>query len=232
MNKQIRRKLEMAERVHEFSRAHPSDEPGYVTLVARLEERLAHAQAVAGRQLTGLAAARGARVRREGLRKVLHSQLLRYLVAVGNVAARSHPGLEARFKLPPHKGSNQDFLTSVKVLLAAAESERELLVSEGMSTRLLEDVRRMVDEFEAVSESVRTGRRNHIGASAELDVIADQVLNQVRVLDGFNRYRFGKEPELLVAWNAVRHVQTAGRSAARPDSDAAPGTPGSIAPAA
>ena len=47
MNLNVRRKLEMVTRVRTFSRAHPSTEPTYTTVLGRLEERLAEAQAIA-----------------------------------------------------------------------------------------------------------------------------------------------------------------------------------------
>jgi hypothetical protein len=61
---------------------------------------------------------------------------------------------------------------------------------------LLDDLGRMVSEFEALPEAPRTGRRDHIGARAELDVIVSELVHQVRVLDSVNRHRYGKDPKL------------------------------------
>ena len=47
MNAKVRRKLEMGRRAHEFSRANPDASAGYVAALARLEERLARADALA-----------------------------------------------------------------------------------------------------------------------------------------------------------------------------------------
>jgi hypothetical protein len=49
VNTTVRNKLDMVTRVRTFSRAHPSTEPTYTTVLGRLEERLTEAQAIATR---------------------------------------------------------------------------------------------------------------------------------------------------------------------------------------
>ena len=43
MDKRTRRNLEMGQRALEFCRAHPTTDPGYLALVARLERLMARA---------------------------------------------------------------------------------------------------------------------------------------------------------------------------------------------
>ena len=47
MRSAVRRKLEMAARVRQFSQTHPSSEPGYATLLGSLVDRLARAEVIA-----------------------------------------------------------------------------------------------------------------------------------------------------------------------------------------
>jgi len=159
----------------------------------------------------------------------------RHLVAVDSVAAKPHGELAERYKLPYSRAPNQAFLTYVKEILALAQSQRDLLVSEGLGATLLDDLGKMLSEFETLSEAARTGRRDHIGARAELNVIASGLLDQVRVLDGVNRHRFGKDQELLAEWRAVREVpglpRQQGPSRPSGTGEVTPG-PGDIAPAA
>ena len=64
----------------------------------------------------------------------------------------------------------------------------------------------------------------------------------VGMMDGVNRYRFQKEPQLLVAWKAARHVvsgpQAEEEEAEEPGTPTAPtqpgstGQPGEVRPAA
>jgi hypothetical protein len=206
MNTVVRRKLEMVARVREFCRVHSATEPGYAPVLAKLEESLARAQVIVAREHEGRTAARGARAHREELRRVVHFQLLRYLVAVGSAAAKDRAELAERFKLPSTNASNASFLTSVKALLATAEGQKELLVKEGMKESVLADLTRMISDMEVALETMRTGRRDHMGARADLEATTNDLLGQVKVLDGITGYRFGVDPEMIAEWNAVRHI--------------------------
>ena len=138
---------------------------------------------------------------------------------------------------PSGNATNSSFVTSGKSLVAVAEGQKELLAQEGMSATLLDELTKMVAEFEIILEAVRTARREHIGARADLEVITAELLKVVKVLDGITRYRFGMNPEMMAEWGAVKQVL--GRSArgrVAPEAgqvpDAGPSTPGGIAPAA
>ena len=150
MRKGVRGKLEMAARVRQFSRAQPSEDPGYATVLGRFEERLARAEAIVARQHNGLTSARGARARRAELRRVVHFQLLRYLIRVGAIAARTRTELAERFRLPDTRITNRGFLTAVRAMLTLAEAHKDALVAEGMSPTLLEELGTKLTEFETV----------------------------------------------------------------------------------
>ena len=93
-------------------------------------------------------------------------------------------------------------------MLEQGEAERELLVKHGLSDTLLGDLAAAVAEFDASVAETNTGRQDHILASAELRTVSDEVVQLVEMMDGLNRYRFQKEPQLLVAWEAARHVMS------------------------
>lgn len=163
MRKGVRGKLEMAARVRQFCRAHPSEDPGYATVLGRFENHLARAEAIVARQHNGLTSARGARARRGELRRVVHFQLLRYLISVGAIAARTRTELAEKFRLPDTRITNRGFLTAVRAMLTLAEAHKDALVAEGMSPGLLEELGAKVTEFETVSDAARTARLDHIG---------------------------------------------------------------------
>jgi hypothetical protein len=48
-------------------------------------------------------------------------------------------------------------------------------------------------------ERFTSRRAAHVGASAELDVVARDVVHIVTVMDGLNRARFAEDAELLAA---------------------------------
>ena len=91
-------------------------------------------------------------------------------------------------------------------MLEQGQAQRELLAKHELADRLLEDLAAAVDQFDASVAETNEGRRGHVGARAELDAVSDEVMQLVEMLDGLNRYRFGREAELLAAWERARHV--------------------------
>jgi hypothetical protein len=205
MNAALRRRLEMATRVRDFLRAHPTESPE-ATALATLEELLQRAEALAAQQRAGVLATRSAAKQREKLRTALQTKLLRYLAGVGAVAAKETPELAEQFHLPPAGASHQAFLTAARGMLEEATAQKDLLVSRGMSETLLDDLQAALTELENTLEASRTGRREHVGASADLQAVAAQITEQVRLLDGLVRYRFGDQPELMGSWASARNV--------------------------
>jgi hypothetical protein len=130
---------------------------------------------------------RAATQQRAEIRHVLETKLLRYLVVVGVVAARENMELAAQFRLP-RSVSHQAFLTAARGMLEKANAQKELLVKQGMSASLLDDLTLALGEFEKTLEALRcaqgrhsrAGRRAHpslrsgqvVGASAELEAVA------------------------------------------------------------
>ena len=107
MNAQLRRRLEMAERVREFLRAHKTDGVGEGLGLAKLEALLQRAEVLAAQQRAGLVAKRWATTRRKELRGTLHRKLLLYLRAVGAVAAKENAELAVEFQMPPSNASSE-----------------------------------------------------------------------------------------------------------------------------
>jgi len=84
-------------------------------------------------------------------------------------------------------------------MLEKATAHKELLVKRGMSEQLITDITAAIAEFEQTLEATRAGRREHVGASADLDSVVSEISQQVRLLDGLVRYRFGDNVELMGA---------------------------------
>jgi len=214
----LRRRLEMAVRVRDFLRAHRADgiQGGEAAALARLEELLTRAQVLAAQQRAGVLARRGSTEQRAVVRRALQSQLLTYLSAVGRVAAGDNPELGAHFRLPATRATNQAFLTLGRGMLKKATEQKELLVGRGMSEQLLDDLAAALTQFEQTLEATRAARREHVGASADLESVVAEISLQVRLLDGLVRYRFGDNAELMGAWASVRNVVGPNRSKADP----------------
>ena len=219
MNATLRRRLERAMRVRDFIRAHRTDGAGEATAVTRLEELIQRADVLAAQQRAGVVASRAATMQREELRRVLQSKLLMYLAAVGAVAARGNAELAPQFHLPPPGASNQAFLTAVRGMLQQATAQKDLLVSRGMSAQLVDDLTAALAKFEQTLEATRAGRRDHVGASADLESVLSEITEQVRLLDGLVRYRFGDNTELMGAWASARNVLGPFKTRTEPPAD-------------
>jgi len=223
MDARLRRRLEMAERVRDFLRAHPTDGVAEGAALARLEELVARAEVLASQQLAGIVAARAATEVRAGVRRALRSRLLHYLSAVGQAAANENAELGQEFRLP-RVGPNQAFVTMARGMLEKATANKDLFVKRGMSETLLTDIDATIKSFEHTLEATRTGRRDHVGASADLRAVMAEVSEQVKVLDGVVRYRFGDNAELMGAWASAHSVVGPFRSRSTPP--ASPVDPG------
>ena len=87
-----------------------------------------------------------------------------------------------------------------------ATGQKDVLLSRGMPPTLLDDLTGALGGLEKTIESTRAGRRDHVGASADLQTVAAEIKKQVRALDGMVRYRFGDNAELMGAWRSARNV--------------------------
>jgi hypothetical protein len=206
MRAQLRRRLEMAERVRDFLRAHKTDGVGEGLGLAKLEELLSRAQVLAGQQRVGVAMTRQATKHRVEVRRALQRKLLRYLRVVGRVAAKQNGELANEFPLPPSNASDKALVTAAQATLEKATARKDVLVSLGMSPQVVDDLGKALGEFERTLEASREGRREHVGASADLEVIGAEIAEQVELLDGVVQYRFGDDAELMGAWASARNV--------------------------
>lgn len=227
MEAKSRRKIEMGSRALDFSRSHPDASPGYAAAVARLEERLAHVEQVATQQREGLLEVRAATARKRELRRGMRQAHLSHLAQVAKIAARDVPELAQKFVFKPGTTTYLAFRTAARGMAAEAQNQKEVLVKHGLVETVLENLTQALDQFDVALERGSAGRQAHVGASAELNAVADEIVQVVRVMDGLNRYRFMNDAELLAAWESASNVLATPRSSA----DAKPAQ-GEIRPAA
>jgi hypothetical protein len=206
MRAQLRRRLEMAERVRDFLRAHQTDGVGQGLGLATLEALLERAKTLAEQQQVGVAVTRRATQHRKEVRRALQQKILRYLRVVGRVAAKQNGELANGFPLPPSNATHETLATAARATLERATAQKDVLVSLGMSQKVLDDLASSLGEFERTLEASRAGRREHAGASADLEAIGTEIAEQVRLLDGVVQYQLGDDAELMGAWASARNV--------------------------
>jgi len=206
MNARLRRRLEMAARVRDFLRAHQMDGVGQGLGLGKLEELLERAENLATQQRTGVAVERSAVKQRQEIRRTLQPKILGYLSVVGAVAATQNAELAEQFRMPPPNATRQALLTMSRAILQKATVQKQQLVGLGMSEHVLDELATAVGEYEQTLEATSAGRREHVGARADLKAIAAEISKQLRLLDKVVRYRFGDNPELMGAWESARNV--------------------------
>ena len=212
MNGIIRSKLDTGDRVHAFSLAHPSDDPGHAGLVTRLGERLSRARALATQELTGHLTVHASVDNKDEIRGLIRQDLL-ILSGIADLIAVNEPGLDARFTLPHATVSHQVFLSGTQAMLAQMEGRQEQFLAHGMSATLLEDLTTLVGHYEAAVNEKRAGTSAHVGANADLEAVTREIMLIVHLLDRINQVRFRKNSELLAAWKSAREVVGPARSA-------------------
>ena len=211
MNAKARRKLEMGARALEFSREHPDPSPGYAAALARLEDRLNRAEQLESQQRDGILLSRAATARKKELRRSMKQAQLGHLVSVAVAASREVPELDQKFLLPQTTFSYRAFRTAARGIEAEAQNRKELLVKHGLSETVLQGLTESLDEFDAMMKQGSDSRIAHVGASFELDDVADEVVQVVKVMNGLNRFRF-RGGELLASWQSASSVVATPRS--------------------
>ena len=206
MNRKTRRKLEMGARALEFSREHPDASPGYASSLARLEDRLIRADKLEVQQRDGILLARAATARKRELRRSLKQGLLRHLSSVAAAASADAPELPEKFTLPKTTQSYRAFRAAARSIEAEAMGRKELLVQHGLSETGLQGLTESLNEFDAMVQQGSDSRIAHVGASFELDDVADEVVQVVKVMNGLNYHRFARNGELWASWVAASNV--------------------------
>ena len=201
-----RRKLEMGARVLEYARLHQDTSPAFVAAVARLRERLDRAARLErqfndGRSGVSVASARKAELRRRIRRTHLH-----HLASVAEVASVEEPELARKFVIPGRTFTYRGFQAAAIGVAAEAESRKELLLKHGLAEEVLSGLQVALDQFETAVEQADAGRLTHVGARAELNAAAEEVVQIVKVMTGLVRVRFAGQPELLAEWESATNV--------------------------
>ena len=206
MKRSTRMRLDMIRRVHALSLKYPSTSVGYVDVVRRLGDRLARAESLAAQQETGDLQADAATARKDSLRAVIESEYLEHLVRIAREALPEDPELRNRFRLPGHGVNRQEFVAAVRAILAEAASRRELFIADGMAETFVADLEGLLTQYLEALNQKSLGEAQRVGAVAELPEVAKELMQLVRRLDGINRKRWQKNPELLAAWRSAKDV--------------------------
>jgi hypothetical protein len=220
MNKRTGSRLEMARRALEFCEAHPNPSTGYNAAVADLKALLARSKELADLQLRGVAEVRAATERKRTLRRSIRQGPLVHVARAAERAAREVPELAQKFALARQPAPYLKFESFARTAAAEAEEWREVLIKHGLVDSVLVTLAESRAEFDQAVAQAAEGRRIHIAAAVELDVVGGEAIGILKVVDGYHRVRFAGDPDLLAAWRNASNVI----GPARPAQKIEPGT--------
>jgi hypothetical protein len=195
-----------------FCLAHPTDDPGVTGLVTHLGDRLERGRILGMQEITGRLTVHSAVDTKDEIRGLIRKDLL-ILSGLANLAGVKAPGLAALFRLPPARLSHHAFLTTTRAMLARAESHGERFLALGMPANLLQDLTTLVGQYEEAVVDKQSATSAHIGANADLEAVAREVMLIVHLLDRIFEVRYRKNGELLAAWKSAKEVVGSARRA-------------------
>lgn len=233
MKARTRTKLDMGDRALNFSRAHPDASPGYAAALTDLEQHLARAQVLARAQQDGINQRKAANARKHALRRQMSRAQLKHLARVAKVAAKETPELAGKLVLKSRLPTYRSFRAVAGSMVAEAQTQKELLVKHGLADTVLDSLVQSLDQFDRAISDGTDALRTHVSASAELDVLGDEVVEIVLVMEALNRTRFADDAATLAEWETVSNIIGPAHPAG--DKPTPPGEPpagGEVRPAA
>jgi hypothetical protein len=111
------------------------------------------------------------------------------------------------FRIPDWNATHMAFRTSISEMLNQARAHHQLLLRHGLSATLVNELDLAVKEFDASLQETDDGKQSHVAARAEMKTLCREIMRLVGMLDGSNRSRFHRDPELIVAWKSAKQAK-------------------------
>src|SRR4051812_20183500 len=172
MNSRTRSRLEMARRALEFAQAHPDTSQGYTAAVVELTELLARSEQLADLQRQGIAEVRAATQRKSSLRRSIRQGQLLHVAMAAQRASKDEPELAQKFVLSRQPAPYLAFRSLARTVAAEAEGRKDVLVKHGLVDSVLVSLTESLGQFDQALAQGTEGRRIHIGAAVELNVVS------------------------------------------------------------
>lgn len=205
------------ERSEAFQQAHPFGTPAENAVAEELAKKLAVAREADAQAASGENAERIATRIRRGLGMTIRGELLRPLARIAKAAEDEEPEVARLVRVPGVKARIGTFRRAMRTAATLATEKREFFLSHGMPPELPAALTTAVEQYEAAVQQAFAARRAHVGANAELDQLAAEILGLVQQLDGMNLFRFRDDPEKLAAWISARDIPRPARKPVPPE---------------
>ncbi len=100
-----------------------------------------------------------------------------------------------------------------------ARDGKELLLRQGLAEPLIGSLEQGLGQLDQAVEEADAGRRQHVGAVAEQEKVAVEIIRLVKVMNGLNRFRFANDAEKLAAWESASNLVIPDGGSDTPSSD-------------
>lgn len=225
MQSRSRRRIDMGESASQQAHSSPTDDSSFNAALARLDALLQRVKAAAARQLEGITRVRAASAAARSLQAAMRRTHLPHISRVVELAAEEKPELAPAVRQTRESRTVRGFRTTAGAFVALAQANLELLVKYGLALPVLNDLIALLDRYDQAITLKLEARQQHVGATAELRSVADEIVQVVQVMDGFQRLRFAQDPDRLAAWESASSVPADRHSATPADDSAEGGTP-------
>ncbi len=205
MRTQTRLKLDTGGTVEEFCRLHPLDTSAGTSVVERLVGLNDRGGTLAQQHRFGTLGVKSSVIEKANIRRLIRLDL-ESLHRLATTAATAQPEIGIRFSLPYATVSHQVFLATARSALAQAQGAVDVLLGYAMPEDLLARIAENLGRYERAVSVKDNSRAAHVGARAELDEVADDIMEVVRHLDALYSLKYRDNPELQAAWKSARNV--------------------------
>jgi hypothetical protein len=209
-----RRRIDMGESASQEAHANPTDDPSFTAALARLDGLLQRAKDAAARQLEGLTRSRAAAAAAQAIQASARRTHLPHFGRVAVLAAAEKPELAPAIRRPRDVRTVRGFRTTAGAYVAMAQANQELMVKHGLALPVLNDLIALLERYDQTVALKLEARHLHVGATAELNSTADQIVQVVQVMDGYQRLRFAQDPDRLAKWESASSLGPDRRSSA------------------
>jgi len=200
------RQLTMVRTARDYGQANPDASAGFAAAQTRLDEGIVRADTLVTQQRSGLNAVRSANKKKKRATAVLMHPILDHLIQVAVLASKEVPDLARTFQLPREDGTYSAFRNAAGTMAVEARTHQGLLVRYGLAEPLLVSLEQALVQLDEATAQAAAGRRDHVGATAELKSVVQELVQVVNVMDGLNRFRFAEDAEKLAAWVSASNV--------------------------
>ena len=171
----------------------------------------------------------GGNTAREGTeQKALAQEELLDLITMIRRTARSldhdHPGLLAKFRLPPNLPTTE-LLGVAEHFATEAIHFKTNFIAYGLPETFLEDLNEQIDELRDALADQNAGTRTRVTATAGIRETIDDAFIKLRRVDPIVRNVFRDDPTKLAAWASARHLERAPKRQRPPNGGGSGGPP-------